>query len=266
MSASARGTRRRSTGISASSATVSVVYQSDFGGGAAPGWTPETGRGQGGRGTWAVADGAWRQSGNVVAFSWLDDSRAEDATISVKARKISGAEGFLVFAGTADGRRVQWNVAGWGNTQSAMQAGDAIVGRAVRGSIETGRWYDLRVEVRGRTVRGYLDGVLVNEATFPRIDTVLAIAGRDERAGEVVVKAVNTGPEPAEVTFTIANARTIAATGRLTVMSSADPSAENSFEQPKLIAPVTSTISGLGRTFTRTLPPYSLSILRVAAK
>jgi alpha-L-arabinofuranosidase len=242
-----------------------VVYQSDFSGGAAPGWAPDTGRGQGGRGTWTVADGAWRQSGNVVAFSWLNDSRAEDATISVKARKISGAEGFLVFAGTADGRRVQWNVAGWNNTQSAMQAGDAIVGRPARGTIETGRWYDLKVDVRGRTVRGYLDGVLVNEATFPRIDTVLAIAGRDERAGDVVIKMVNTAPEPAEVTFTLAGAGTIASTGRLIVMA-ADPTAENSFDQPRLIAPVTSTVTGLGKAFTRTVPPYSLSILRVAAK
>jgi alpha-L-arabinofuranosidase len=241
-----------------------VVYQSDWSGGAARGWAPETGR-QGSRGTWTVADGAWRQSGNVVAFSWLADSEAQDTTISVKARKIAGAEGFLVFAGTADGRRVQWNVAGWNNTQSAMQAGDAIVGRAVRGSIETGRWYDLRVEVRGRTVRGYLDGQLVNEATYPRIDTVLAIAGRDDRAGEVVIKALNTAPEPAEVAFALNGASTVAASGRLIQLSSPNPTDENSFESPQLIAPVTTTVTGLGKSFTRTLPPYSLSILRVRA-
>src|SRR4029453_3580753 len=116
-----------------------VVFQSDFTGGAARGWAPEAGRGQGSRGTWNVVDGAWRQSGNVVAFSWLDNSNGEDTAIAGKARKVSGAEGFLVFAGTADGRRVQWNVAGWNNTQSAMQAGDAIVGRGGRGWMETGR-------------------------------------------------------------------------------------------------------------------------------
>jgi hypothetical protein len=88
-----------------------VTYQSDFSAGAR-GWIPETGRGQGGRGTWSVAEGAYRQSGNVVAFSWLDGSQATDTTITLKARKISGAEGFLVFGGLVDGRRVQWNVAG----------------------------------------------------------------------------------------------------------------------------------------------------------
>ena len=243
-----------------------VVHQSDFGGAGARGWAPVSGRGQGGRGTWSVQEGAYRQAGNAIAFSFLDGSDGQDATISVRARKISGAEGFLVFGGDIDGRRVQWNVAGWGNTQSAIQASDAIVGRAVRGGIETGRWYDLRLEIRGRTVRGFLDGQLLNEATYPRVDTVLAIAGRDSRNGDVIIKALNTGPDAAAMTFDLAGAASVASTGRMTVLASLSPLDENSFDAPTKIVPVTTTVSGLGRTFTRTLPPYSLSILRVAAK
>lgn len=242
-----------------------VVYQSDFTG-APQTWSPVTGRGQGSRGTWSVADGAYRQSVDAIAFSYLAASDAANTTISLKARKISGAEGFLVMGGQVDGRRVQWNVAGWGNTQSAIQAGDAIVGRAVRHRIETGRWYDLRLEVRGRTVRGYIDNVLLNEATYPRIDTVLAIAGRDDRTGDVIVKALNTGPDAASMTFDITGAGQVGATGQLTTLMSASPLDENSFEEPRKIAPVTSTISGLGPTFTRTLPPYSLSILRIRTR
>jgi len=147
-----------------------------------------------------------------------------------------------------------------------MQAGDAIVGRAVRGVIETGRWYDLRLEIRGRTVRGFLDGQLLNEATYPRVDTVLAIAGRDSRTGDIIIKALNTGPDAAAMTFDLAGAASVASTGRLTVLTSPNPLDENSFETPAKIVPVTTTVSGLGRTFVRTLPPYSLSILRVAGK
>ena len=118
----------------------SVVYQSDFPKGAAE-WAPVTGRAQGGRGTWSVVDGAYRQSSDQVAFAYVGDESWTDVTISVKARKISGAEGFLILAGTADGRRVQWNVGGWNNRQTALQAGDAIIGQTVRGTVETGRWY-----------------------------------------------------------------------------------------------------------------------------
>jgi alpha-L-arabinofuranosidase len=241
-----------------------VIYQSDFAAAPMP-WSPVTGRGQGSRGTWQVADGAYRQSADAVAFSYLAGSNAANTTISLKARKISGAEGFLVMGGQVDGRRVQWNIAGWGNTQSAIQASDAIVGRAVRHRVETGQWYDLRLEVRGRTVRGYVDGTLINEATYPRIDTVLAISGRDDRTGEIIVKALNTGPDQAAMTFDLGAAR-VAPQGTLITLTSANPADENSFDEPRKIAPVTTAISGLGSTFTRTLPPYSLSILRLGRR
>jgi alpha-L-arabinofuranosidase len=238
-----------------------IVYQSDFATGSS-GFTPVTGRAQGGRGSWSTVEGAYRQSGDVVAFSFLGDESWTDMTISLRARKISGAEGFLVMAGTADGRRVQWNVAGWNNRQSAIQAGDVIIGRPVQGGIEAGRWYDLRVEVRDRTVRGYLDGKLINEATFPRIDTVLAIAGRDERTGDVVVKVVNTSDRPASMAIEISGA-TPPSQGEVTVLTSANPTDENSFEEPGKIAPSTRPLSGVGRTVTHAFPPYSLSILRL---
>jgi alpha-L-arabinofuranosidase len=237
------------------------VYQSDFATGAA-GWAPVTGRGQGGRGTWSTADGAYRQSGEVVAFSYVGDENWNNVTISLRARKISGAEGFLVLAGLADGRRVQWNIGGWNNRQSAIQAGDAIIGRAVQGGIETGRWYDLRVEVRDRTVRGYIDGKLLNEETLPRVDTVLGIAARDDRTGEIVLKVVNTGPQPASMAIDVTGG-TAPATGQATVLTSENPTDENSFESPRKIVPATSTLSGVGRTFPHVFPAYSLSIIRL---
>jgi alpha-L-arabinofuranosidase len=239
-----------------------VVYQSDFSKDTA-GFAPPAGRGQGSAGTWSAVDGAYRQSANAVAFSFVGDGSWTDMTVSLKARKISGAEGFLVMAGTADGRRVQWNVGGWNNRQTAIQAGDTIIGRAVPGTIETGRWYDARVEVRGRTVKAYLDGALVNEATFPRIDTVLAISGRDDRTGEVIIKAVNTSSEPAAMAIKLTGAGARASSGRVTTLSSANPTDENSFEEPTKIVPVTKALTGVGPNFTHVLPPYSLSILRV---
>lgn len=239
-----------------------VVYQSDFSR-TAEGWAPQTGRGQGGRGTWAVVDGTYRQSGEVVGFSYVGDAAWNDVTISLKARKISGAEGFLVIAGMADGRQARWNVAGWANRQSAIQAGDAIIGRAVPGGVETGRWYDLRLEVRGRTMRGYLDGKLVNDETLPRIDTVLAIAGRDERTNEIVLKVVNTSSEPASMSIQLAGVRGAASTARITVVQSADPAHENSFDEPQKIAPVTRALTISGPTFTHEFPAYSLSIIRL---
>lgn len=239
-----------------------VAYQSDFARGTTD-WAPVTGRAQGGRGNWSAVEGAYRQSGEVVAFSYAGELDWTDVTISLKARKLSGAEGFLVLAGTADGRRVQWNVGGWNNRQTALQAGDTIVGRAMQHSVETGRWYDVRVEVRDRTVRGFLDGQLISEATYPRVDTVLGIAGRDDRSGDIILKVVNTAAEPATMIVRLDGGRPTGQ-GHVTVLTSASPTDENSFETPSKIVPVTTSLGRLAESFTHTFPAQSLSVLRIA--
>jgi alpha-L-arabinofuranosidase len=240
-----------------------VVYQSDFAAGPA-GWAPPA-TGQASRGAWSVVEGAYRQSNEAVAWSYFGDAGWPDATLSVTARKISGAEGFLVSVGAADGRRVQWNVGGWNNRQHAVQVADAIVGSPVPGRIDAGRWYDVRIEVRDRTLRCFLDGQLVGDVTLPRIDTVLAIAGRDDRTGDVIVKVVNTGASPASAAITIAGAQPVPR-GRATVLTSDKPEDENSFEWPTKIVPVTSPIGGVGRTFSHTFPPYSLTVMRLPTR
>jgi alpha-L-arabinofuranosidase len=131
--------------------------------------------------------------------------------------------------------------------------------------VETGRWYDVRVEVRDRTVRGYLDGELISEASYGRVDTVLGIAGRDDKTGDLIVKIVNTAAEPAAMTIQLDGQRP-AGTGRATVLRSASPTDENSFEAPSKIVPVTASLTGLTESFTHTFPPHSLSILRIGMR
>ena len=235
-----------------------VVYRSDFSK-AAEGWTPE-----GRRGKWTVAEGAYRQEEPAVAWSFVPNAAAgaEDFTVSVRARKISGAEGFIIPVGLADGRRVQWNVGGWGNRRHAVQAADAVVGEFTPGTIESGRWYDIRVEVRGRTVRGFLDGQLVQERTLPRIDRVLAIAGRDDRRREIVIKVVNSAPEAAPMSLELGGvSRPGAAT--VTVLTSGNPLDENTFDAPMKIVPKTSALAISSPAFSHTFPAYSLSVIRI---
>jgi alpha-N-arabinofuranosidase len=236
------------------------IFASDFN--TASGWTPE-----GRRGNWSVVEGAYRQDQEAVAWSFISQlpTGVRDFTVSLKGRKLSGLEGFIIPVGIADGRRVQWNIGGWGNTRHAVQAADAVVGASMRGSIETGRWYDIRIEVRERTLRGYLDGEFVMERTLPRVDRVLAIAGRDDNTGDVIVKVVNSAPEPAAVTLNITGMRSLAS-GTATVLTSDDPLDENTFEEPKKIVPKTTAISLRGGSLAHTFPPYSLSVLRLKSR
>jgi alpha-L-arabinofuranosidase len=237
-----------------------VAYRSDFTKGA-HGWTP-----QGRRGTWAAEDGVYRQKDRAVAVSYFSEAGWNNVTISAKARKIAGAEGFMIVAGTADGRRVQWNVGGWGNRRHAVQADQAVVGEFVDGSVEEGRWYDVRLEVRDRTVQCFLDGALVMERTLPRVDRVLAVSGRDERTGEIVLKVVNTAPDPARMTIAIKGASWLGSLGLVTVLTSVKPEDENSFEAPQKIEPKTSSVAIKDFAGAHTFPAYSLTIIRIPAR
>jgi alpha-L-arabinofuranosidase len=223
------------------------------------GWTPE-----GRRGRWTVVDGAYRQEEQAVAWSYIPETGGADYTVSLKARKLSGLEGFIIPVGLADGRRVQWNIGGWGNTRHAVQAADAVVGEQQRGTIETGRWYDIRIEVRDRTIRGYLDGELIQERTLPRIDKVLAISGRDSKTGDIIVKVVNSGPETAAMTVNISGAAL--RSGTATVLRSDNPLDENTFDEPTKIVPKTSPLSVRGSVLSQTFEPYSLTILRLRTR
>jgi hypothetical protein len=147
-----------------------AIYQSDFTA-AARGWAPRDRPGPGC--PWDVDGGAGRVPPVVECcgdFRFWMARVGEDVTISLRARKISGAEGFLVFGGQVDGRRVQWNVAGWGQ-HAVGDPGGGRDRRAARARRHRERGGGTTAPRGARAHRSRLpDGQLLNEATYPRID------------------------------------------------------------------------------------------------
>ena len=234
------------------------VYRSDF---SKPleGWRKEEG------GNWETVDGVLRQKNNETSFQYMDNPAWKNVTTSAKARKISGDEGFIIVLGRSNGQRVMFNIGGWGNTQHTFEM-SGVIGKGVPGRIETDRWYDIKVEVNGTKLRGFLDGQLISEVNVPGVETVLAISGRDEKTGDIIIKAINTGSEPALTNFKIAGATGLKTQGSVTVLTSASPNDENSFGNPEKIVPVKRLITGVAPSFHHTLPPYSLNILRLKTR
>lgn len=135
-----------------------ILFASDFTKGT-EGWSTTGGK-------WEVVDGALRQSGGGEgARALVGDLDWSDYTLTLKARKLGGKEGFLIIFGVPNDSTRSWlNLGGWGNTLYALEVPGILSGR-IPGSIETDRWYDIRVEVKGNNVKAYLDGKLVQEAT-----------------------------------------------------------------------------------------------------
>ncbi len=91
---------------------------------------------------------------------------------------------------------------------------------------------------------------------------MLAISGRDDKTGDIIVKVVNSAPEAAAMTIDISGGPA-PRSGSVTVLRSSNPLDENTFDAPTRIVPVTTPAQLRGRSIAHTFEPYSLTILRV---
>ena len=119
-----------------------TLFESDFAKGL-EGWRTIGGQ-------WKAESGVLRQTGRQTDVRAIAGERSWDNyTYTLKARKLGGAEGFLIMFRVQDPRaKAWWNLGGWGNTKHAIEMG-GIIGNEVPGRIETGRWYDIRIELHG---------------------------------------------------------------------------------------------------------------------
>jgi alpha-N-arabinofuranosidase len=93
-------------------------------------------------------------------------------------------------------------------------------------------------------------------------DGLYASASLDERAGEVILKLVNTAPSEREVSVNLAGARGVRG-GKALVLSGADLKAENSLDEPTRVSPVERPLAVTSGDFTYSLAPNSMTVLRV---
>jgi alpha-L-arabinofuranosidase len=231
----------------------------------AEGWETE---GRRGGGRWAVQEGAFRQSQQTRASRFNGNEEWSDYTLTLKARKLSGGEGFLIMFGRKGGEMFWWNLGGWGNTQHAVehsvQGNQTPVGAAVPGTIETDRWYDIRIELAGRNIRCHLDGKLIHEVRAEPAMTLYAAGGMD--GNELVLKVINLASSPVTSQLNLAGGRTLASEASIVTLTGDEPTSNNSLEQPQAIVPQPKQLRISNPRFSHEFPPHSLTILRVGTK
>ena len=91
---------------------------------------------------------------------------------------------------------------------------------------------------------------------------VYASALRDAKTNDVIVKLVNAGTAATEVRLNLEGAKVTKA-GKAIVLASADLAAENSLDAPTKVAPTEQPLKVSGPEFTYSLPPQSVTVLRV---
>ncbi|WP_026128696.1 alpha-L-arabinofuranosidase C-terminal domain-containing protein [Nocardiopsis halophila] len=246
--------------VRVTSAGGTPLFSDDFSSGADR-WTHVTDAGN-----WAVEDGAYVQTATSGENTMVTagDPGWTDYDLEVTATKREGDEGFLIgFGVQGSDDHYWWNLGGWGNTRSAVEhtsegAKSTVVSDGT--TIEAGREYDVRIEVRGRDVALYLDGEEWNRFTAPAPEPFRQVVTRDERTGEYIVKVVNAQGEAARTSIGLGGAR-VAPTAEATVLA-ADPDAENTADD-RPVEPETSTIDGVDSSFTHTFPAHSVTFMRI---
>jgi alpha-L-arabinofuranosidase len=245
-----------------------VLYKSDFSRPSTRGWRLRNGQ-------WQVAEGVLRQTaGDAIDCVATTGGRDwGDCTYRLKARKIGGAEGFLIlFHAKDEANWIWWNLGGWGNQRTALEqcsdGGKHEIGQSQAVSIDTGRWYDIRIECQGHQIRCFLDDKLITEATDEAaapVGPLFATASRVDASGEVIVKLVNVGGADQRVAMELQGVTEVAPGGVAWVLSG-QPGDVNSVAEPEKVAPKQVALEQLGPKFSYDAPAYSVSVLRLKAK
>ncbi len=131
------------------------------------------------------------------------------------------------------------------------------------GHIETNRWYDIKVELKERKIRCYLDDKLVHEETAIGTERFFASAGQCEATGDLIVKVINTSSEDVAAVLSLHGVEDLRSKAELTVLKSDRPDDNNSLDDPTKVAPLTRTITGIDTEFTHTFSAYSLTVMRL---
>ncbi|WP_292899077.1 alpha-L-arabinofuranosidase C-terminal domain-containing protein [Microbacterium sp.] len=238
-----------------------TLFADDFSDTNADGWTPLANAG-----SWSAADGSYVQS-STTANNTLVAGPALEATeydLSLKATKLAGAEGFLVgfgVQGAAD--YLWWNLGGWGNTRSVVEkavgGAKSILTDTGTPRVETGRTYDLRIQVRGPEVTLFVDGQQAGRFTNTAVEPFAQVMTKDDATGDVILKVVNAQAKEAATRVDLGGLEVLP-TAQMTVLAAA-PGAVNTADATP-VAPETTDVA-VSASFTRTFAPYSVTFLRM---
>ena len=222
------------------------------------------------RGEWKVEGDVIRQTSNEqLTMTLLPGFSSDNYTLQLKARKLGGMEGFFIYYGMDENGRNGFaaNIAGWNNRTTAIQPiqrgrTNDVLGRRANQTVETNKWYDVKIAVTPMAVTLYVDGQEMTVARPAAHTRHFCQTGYDEQTGDLIIKVVNGTDQTYRRSFTIDGARNVLPTGKVITLNG-DANDENTFEQPTKLTPCTTLFGKFGKHFDYEFSPMSFTIMRV---
>jgi alpha-N-arabinofuranosidase len=108
-------------------------------------------------------------------------------------------------------------------------------------------------------------GDAILSATFSDGSPVQGTVTRESKTGVIYVKLVNPQPVAQSLHIELKGVHTVASTAEAETLA-ADPTGTNSLKDPTRVVPVPSTVENVQPVFDYTLPPDSITVLRLKAR
>ena len=183
--------------------------------------------------------GIWERTGDSIQQLSIAENivltfgeSVSDFEYTLQAKKLGGAEGFLLPIRWGTNNDFEWvNFGGWNNTLHAIESANGgakfTVGRPVQGSVEQDKWYDVKVRVEGRRLQAWLDNEMIFDEMLPEDQTPTGQVGigtwnTTAEYRNITVKALdgttlyNDLPESPRVKALAANWQVVSGAGALT--------------------------------------------------
>lgn len=117
---------------------------------------------------------------------------------------------------------------------------------------------NMPVQNRPLTKKDSADGI-----TSKTVPALFYSVTMNDTTGAVYLKLVNTTAKKQAIKIQLNGVASISPEATLAVIKGNKPDDTNTIKEPENIVPVTATVKGIGKSFSRTLDPYSISILQL---
>lgn len=198
--------------------------------------------------------------------SYIGDTNWSNYTYTIRAKKLSGKEGFLIPFAVKDQKNFyHWNIGGWNNTRSVVEealGGTKNIVSDIRNiNIQTGIWYEIKVVVTQDTITCYLDNKQIHVIKVPKVLPVYQVVSKEEETKDIIVKLVNAQEKEQKISIKLEKCN-ITGEGMVEVLTNEDSEAENSLKTPENVVPTTRKIK-VTDEYEYVSPANSVSIIRI---
>jgi alpha-L-arabinofuranosidase len=191
-------------------------------------------------------------------------------TLKLKGKKLDGYNAFIIpFAVKDSNTFLRAHIGAWVNKITVFEkvskgydVSNISASKPLAKPIEAGRWYDIELQVGLDSVKCYLDGELLLTYTEPQ--KLFAIAGKDQKNGDVIVKLVNAYGNAVPATIKLDETFFNSSKATLTTLSAPGLQLENSYQDPARYTPVSEKMAWPADG-TILVKPYSINVLRLSA-